>query len=133
MTTWPAIRRKARIAQVSAASEHAIQAAIIEYLRAVLPRTYRAVAVANSPRSAIAGAKEKARGMAKGFPDMILIGPDGVCAFMEVKRPGGRLSPEQAEWGEWIVNGGGEYAVVRSVDDVAACLKAWNVPVRDVG
>lgn len=121
---WPEPLKRAQ-------SEHELQTSIIAYLDTVLPRTYRAVGVSNNPRSAIAGAKEKARGMRKGFPDLILIGPHGNCAFLEVKTGKGKLFSEQVEWGEWIVNNAGEYAVVRSIDDVRACLRAWNVPTRE--
>jgi hypothetical protein len=112
-------------------SEHALQCAIVTYLDTVLPRHYRVVAVSNNPRSAIAGAREKARGLRKGFPDLILIGPHGWCAFMEVKAPKGRLFAEQFEWGNWLTCNAAEYAVVRSIDDVLACLSAWNIVTRE--
>lgn len=113
-------------------AENRLQKQIAEYLDTVLPPySYRAHAVSNNPRSFIAGVMEKKRGMKKGFPDIIIIGPHGVCAFMEVKAGKGRLSPEQFEWGNWLVSNQAEYAVVRSVDDVRACLRAWNVPTKD--
>lgn len=111
-------------------TEHSTQKAIVTYLDTVLPGCYRAVGVSNNPRSKIAGAHEKARGMRKGFPDLILIGPEGVCAFMEVKDGKGRLSKEQVEWGYWLQSHGCEYSVVRSIDDVKSCLDAWNIKTR---
>ena len=34
-------------------------------------------------------------GLPKGFSDLMFVGPGGVAAFVEVKAPGGKASPEQ--------------------------------------
>src|SRR5690554_3215893 len=107
MTPIPAAQyRKA------ATSEHHVQVSIVEYLDKALPATVRAVGVSNNPRSKIAKAMEKARGMRKGFPDILLTG--AVHGFMEVKKEGGRLAPEQREWRDWCAVHQVPYAVVRS-------------------
>jgi len=110
-------------------TEHTTQTAIVKYLDTVLPNSCRVVAVSNNPRNATTGRREKARGMRKGFPDLILISKNGT-AFMEVKTDKGRLRKEQVEWAEWLSIWGHEYAVVRSIDDVKACLAAWNIKTR---
>ena len=112
-------------------SEHQVQASIVAYLRTVLPRGYRVIAVANKPRSAVQGRLEKQRGALKGCPDLLLVRQDGYTAFLEVKHGKGRLSPEQAEFGEWLVNGGGEFAVIRSIDDARSVLAALNIQTRE--
>lgn len=52
-----------------------------------------------------------------GFPDIIVI-KDGFFVGLEVKGPGGRQSPEQKEFERACKAAGGEYYVVRSIDDV---------------
>lgn len=110
-------------------TEHTTQTAIVNYLDTVLPESCRVVAVSNNPRNATTGRREKARGMRKGFPDLILISKNGT-AYLEVKTDKGRLRPEQLEWADWLTTWDHEYAVVRSIDDVKSCLEAWNIQTR---
>jgi hypothetical protein len=109
-------------------SEHQIQVSIISYLDRVLPATIRAVGVSNNPRSAIAGAKEKARGMRKGFPDILLTG--AFHGLLEVKQEGSYLRKEQQMWRDFCAEQLVPYAVVRSIEDVQEVLTAWNVKTR---
>jgi len=111
-------------------TEHEIQASIITHLDRVLPKSIRAVGVSNNPRSAIAGAKEKARGMRKGFPDILLTG--AFHGLLEVKKEGGRLKPEQKEWRDWCAENLVPYAIVRSIDDVRETLASWGIKTREV-
>lgn len=37
-----------------------------------------------------------------GVPDRIVLLPGGRIYFVETKRPGGRLSPMQKKWHEWL-------------------------------
>jgi len=111
-------------------SEHEVQASIIAYLDSVLPTSIRAVGVSNNPRSAIAGAKEKARGMRKGFPDILLTG--AFHGLLEVKKEGSYLKPEQKEWRDWCAYNLVPFAVVRSIDDVRETLASWGIKTREV-
>lgn len=111
-------------------SEHAIQVSIIQYLDTVLPKSIRAVGVSNNPRSKVAGAREKARGMRKGFPDILLTG--AFHGLLEVKDEGQYLKPEQRAWRDWAAEQQVPYSVVRSVEDVAETLGAWGIKTRAV-
>lgn len=53
----------------------------------------------------------------KGWPDICLV-RNGKFYGIEVKSETGKLSPEQAELGRQIIHNGGEYVVVRSIEDV---------------
>ena len=108
------------------ATEHEIQVAIIRYLERVLPKTVRAIAVSNNPRSKITGAREKARGMKAGFPDILLIGGTFV-GLIEVKKEGGKLSGVQKDWRDWFAAHLIPYAVCRSIEDVQDTLRHWGL------
>jgi len=68
----------------------------------------------------------KADGLEPGFPDLLLIGPSGQIAFMEVKREGGELSEKQLEWEDALAKRGLSIAVVYSVDDAISALIKWG-------
>lgn len=108
--------------------EHQIQVSIIAYLDTVLPPNIKAVGVSNNPRSKITGAMEKARGMRKGFPDILLTG--AFHGLLEVKREGSYLRPEQRDWRDWCADHQVPYAVVRSIEDVQETLESWGIPTR---
>lgn len=52
----------------------------------------------------------------KGVPDIICV-HKGVFYGIEVKRPGAYIRPEQATFGEKLNKNGGEYHVVKSLDE----------------
>lgn len=52
-----------------------------------------------------------------GLPDLEAI-KDGCVVFIEVKRPGGKQSPDQVRHGERLRAEGGRYFVIHSVDEV---------------
>lgn len=54
-----------------------------------------------------------------GIPDIILI-KNGLFIGLEVKTEKGKISPNQAEFEELCNKAGGEYHIVRSIDDVVA-------------
>ena len=54
----------------------------------------------------------------KGVPDIILIKEGGQFVGLEVKRSGGRASPEQLEFQRRAHERGAAYCIVRSIDDV---------------
>ena len=113
--------------------EGPIQRAIVNYLRAVLPKE---CLVHHSPGEShlsgkaamLATVRKKADGMLPGWPDIIVlpyanIGP----IFFEVKAEGGRVSASQKDIHAKIEHLGYKCAVVRSVDDVKECLHEWGV------
>lgn len=55
----------------------------------------------------------------KGVPDIqVITNPCGQAVFLEVKKKGGYQSKEQKEFERNVKERGGEYYVVRSVEDV---------------
>lgn len=57
----------------------------------------------------------------RGLPDIIMVYRSKFIAF-EVKRPGAKLRPEQAEFGIKCEDNGGYYFAVHSVDEVKESL-----------
>lgn len=106
----------------SPASERDRVATFHQILRLTCPHI-KAVAVPNAAKRGWgAQALVKAEGLAKGFPDMLVLG-DGNLAFLEFKS--GRTMPrrEQVEWLNWLHDGGYACAVVRSPKGALAWLK----------
>lgn len=108
--------------------EAAIQRAIIARLR------MSGIVCHHSPnaakRSVIGGKRVKQDGMITGWPDLTVVGPEGLVAFLEVKAPGGKLSPAQGEIGMMLIHMGHTWAEVRSQDEAVAALKTWGWDVK---
>ena len=108
--------------------EAAIQRAIIARLR------MSGIVCHHSPnaakRSVIGGRRVKQDGMITGWPDLTVVGPEGLVAFLEVKAPKGRLSDAQGEIGDMLARMGHLWAVVRSQDEAVTWLQAWGWDVK---
>jgi VRR-NUC domain len=116
--------------QTERSTEHQLQSAIVAYLDLVLPPDIRVVGVSNNPRSKATGGKEKARGLKKGLPDLILVGR--ISGFLEVKRRGAKLTPDQVEWERWcLMTGRVPHAVVRSLEDARDVVQSWGVILKE--
>lgn len=71
-------------------------------------------------------------GLKKGFPDLICIWNHGV-AFIEVKRPGGKPSPDQNKVHALLGEMGFAPAVVTSDEQAFAFLKERGAPCKVQG
>lgn len=116
---------------MTASREYAVHLSIIRYLDAVLLPPARAITNNMNPRSAVAGARQKALGAQKGLPDIQILRSCGRTAWIEVKALKGRLSPEQRQFQEWCADAGHPHCVARSIDDVRTFLEAERIPNRD--
>jgi hypothetical protein len=108
--------------------EAAIQRAIIARLR------LSGIVCHHSPnaakRSVIGGRRVKQDGMITGWPDLTVLGPEGLVAFLEVKAPDGKPSPAQREIGDMLARMGHTWAVVRSQEQAVTWLQAWGWDVK---
>lgn len=75
-------------------------------------------------------AKAKKNGMVVGFPDLVVFWR-GQVALIEVKAPGGRLSPAQINVGLQFEANGFDVHVVTDPDDVAAIAEALRQAAGD--
>ena len=111
--------------------EGPIHRAVLDYLRLALPQAR----IHHSPNETdMSGpqairmvAKAKRMGTRPGWPDLEILPGNGRVYFMEVKAPKGRLSDHQADLMNWMIAVGYEVAVVRSVDDAKAAVRAWGL------
>lgn len=112
-------------------SEADIQAAIVDYLRLVLPAGHTVECNYNNPRSAIAGAQLRRLGLNAGRPDLEIVGPHGSLAYIEVKAPKGRLSPAQKQYQKYCEEWRIPHCVARGIGDVQAFLADLEIQTRD--
>jgi VRR-NUC domain len=112
-------------------AEARLQAAIVEYVRAVAPD----VLVFHVPNGGLRTPAEAARmrwqGVVAGVPDLCLIAPGGRAFFLEVKTERGSLSSAQRDVHGWLTALGTGPAVVRSIDDVHRAFQAWQIPTKE--
>lgn len=116
-----ALARKAK-AKRRANPESAIQRAIMETLG------YHGLLVVRIPGQGVLrnAGTEKARitrSPMSGYPDLLVLGPDGRSAWLEVKTCTGKLSPLQRERIEALGRLGHTAAVVRSPEQALAVLR----------
>jgi hypothetical protein len=112
-------------------NELSLHMAVASFLRVALPADVLWTHFpAGEARDERVGAKLKAMGLAKGWPDFILVLPGGHFAGIELKGPTGRLSPDQEHFRDRINHIGGLWAEARSLEGVADVLRLWGVKLR---
>lgn len=120
------IRKKMRSAPV--VREDPLHVSILDYLDLVLPKD--ATPAWHTPnggkRDKATAAKMKKLGTRAGFPDLGFLWRSNLYT-LEVKTEDGEQSDKQEDWQGFIEGAGGFYAIVRSIDDTKAQLKAWGV------
>ena len=107
--------------------EQDIQRALADHLRARAGAgTYWFHPANGGARTAIEGAILKACGVRAGTPDLILI-KDGKTFGLELKAPGGQVSPAQAQAHEEMRAAGAEVAVATGIDEAIKQLEGWQL------
>jgi len=77
-------------------------------------------------RSKRTGARLKAMGVRPGVADIAIILPGGKSAFMELKSPTGRLSPDQRVFRADAETAGALYAVASTPEQAQDILASWG-------
>lgn len=102
-------------------SEKLIQSAVLAH--------WRCFGVPGSLVAAIPNQKAHGQaGLRKGLPDLIVISPTlgGVTGYLELKKAGGRLSEDQADFGQMCFMRGIPWAVAYGRDEPIAVLEKWG-------
>ncbi len=73
----------------------------------------------------------KAMGVMAGVPDLVFtLPPHGRTAFVEIKVPGGKLSPAQITFRNRWERAGALWAVACSFNDMAGIFDLWKIKCR---
>jgi hypothetical protein len=108
-------------------NEQSLQRSVIQHLRWRAPRD---VWFAHYPgggwRSRTEAAIFKGLGVKAGTPDLIVI-RGGRTFALELKAPGGRLSPTQIACHGDMRRAGATVAVATGIDQALALLSEWNI------
>lgn len=105
-----------------------LQRAIVAHLRMLAHKNVIWFHPMNSaPVSKRTAGRFKAEGVVAGVPDLCFVLPDGRFAGMELKAPGGRLSPSQRAFQDQCAAMGVEFCVCYDIDTALRVLRAWKV------
>ena len=120
-------RPRPRRALAHAPKELALHMSIAKLLRDHIKSDWRwshfPAGELRTPRTA---AKLRAMGTMPGWPDLILISPDGLLHGLELKRVGGSLTEDQQAFQSWAIRQGVPHAVARSIDDALIIFESWG-------
>lgn len=85
---------------------------------------------AGEDRSEITGGRLKRMGLARGWPDYLFVLPYGRIAFLELKAPKGKLSPEQRAFRDRVEALGCRYEVARTGQEAIQILTSMGILTR---
>lgn len=111
-------------------AEFQIHKSIVQWLKAAAPDLIINHSPLGELSTARAVAKARVMGARPGWPDIEII-DGGTVHFLEVKRPGGRLSDEQIGFRFECIRRGINYAVVHSIDEARQALSMWKIQTRE--
>jgi hypothetical protein len=121
-----AVARRALKVAAGEITEDEIHAAVVHACRKA------GIAVHHSPNEGRHEVQYRAKlarlGVSPGWPDLVVMRP-GHTGALELKRPGGRVSPEQVAWGERMNAAGWSWAVAYGVEDALETLRTWGYQV----
>ena len=104
-------------------TEHQIQAQIIAYFNQHYPQYRKCLFhVNNKAKDSLEGARFKTLGVVSGISDLILLAPNGITYFLELKDDKGKQSDHQKAFQQQAEALGHKYVVIRSLDEFKALL-----------
>lgn len=107
--------------------------AVADALRAAArPRWLWSHFPAGEHRNAATGARLKRMGLQRGWSDFILISPEALVHWLEMKRGKAPLTEDQEAFRNACWSLGVPWAVARSVDEALAQLVDWGALPRSV-
>ena len=112
--------------------EQQLQQAVVQHLRLrAEPGVFFWSVPNEGKRGYVNAAALKAAGMTPGLPDLHIL-KAGQLYCLELKAPGGRLSPSQRLVGARMEECGAEISVAHSIDEALVTLEYWGILKRSV-
>lgn len=118
-------------------TEHQLQVLVADYLAQALspPVIWTSLDAGAGKMSKASAGLRKARGVKRGWPDVLIMWPNGdqPCVLgIELKAAKGNMSAEQRDMFCAFTRALCTYVVCRSLEDVAKSLEGFEVPHRKV-
>ena len=110
--------------------EASLQAEIVAWIRAAAPQCITFAVLNDGLYSKPEASKRRWMGLLAGVPDLVVIAPGGKAHHLEVKAPGGALSPEQRSVIGKLCTLEAPVAVVKNLDEAQAALKQWGIDLQ---
>lgn len=111
--------------------EQTIHKAVVSHLNARSePRVFFWHTPNEGKRGFVNAAALKAMGMTAGVPDLLIL-KAGALHALELKAPGGRLTPSQRLVMDRMEACGAQVAVAHSLDEALVTLEFWGILKRD--
>jgi hypothetical protein len=123
-------RRQALMGTAAAVvpTERQVQRAVLQLLALQAPAGTFTFHVGNGGyRKPVEAAILKADGVVSGVPDLCIITGGGRAHFLEIKRPGGRLSENQKSCHEKLRAAGAVVMTAAGVDEAVAALRNMGI------
>ena len=124
-------RKKQTPSGVPVPYEKDIQKAIVDYISYACPSVLVFAVPNGAIRSAGGRAGNAVPGLRPGVADLCMIGPGQRVWFIEVKRPGGKISQAQKEFWTSCRARDVPYDVVYSLDEAIDTLSNWGLILSD--
>jgi hypothetical protein len=125
------LSRQAR--RIPAPKERFLHQAVVGHLRLRGAPDWRWTHPASGEKRDIRTAQKlRSMGVQCGWPDLILVAPDGRAHFLELKRQGGRLSDEQRAFRLHCAAMGWPFCWTSSIDEALGALEAWGALRLDI-
>ena len=112
--------------------EQAIHQAVVAHLNMrAEPKVFFWHTPNEGKRGWVNAAHLKAMGMTAGVPDLLIL-KAGQLHALELKAPGGRLTPSQRGVIQRMIDCGAQAAVAHSIDEALVTLEFWGILKRSV-
>lgn len=106
--------------------EDIVQRWIIGEISDLAPEIFVAHVPNGGKRGKFEAFRLKESGVRRGVPDLLCVLSTGEVAFIEVKKKGGRMSPEQTAFRQMCITRGTKYIVLDDHKQVKVTLETWG-------
>ncbi len=109
--------------------EERLHRSVADYLNVALPSVSCWTTIPAGGGGRIRGAKLKAMGYCKGWPDLEIVW-DSTVHYIELKVPGKYPGADQKKCHNNLRSAGARVAVCHRIEEVEGTLRGWGLPLR---